>query len=73
MLQTRLELNRADRRCAADVETLTVPVRMPEDVTIGSNLLGDVVHVAVPFCHQGNLVLIAHNFAPCRSGISLLV
>ena len=72
MLQARLELNRADRRCAADVENVDRAGSDARGCHNHSNLLGDVVHIAVPFCHQGNLLLIAHNFAPGRSGMSLL-
>src|ERR1700687_757526 len=72
MLQARLELNRADRCCAADVENVGRAGSNARGCHNRSNLLGDVVHVAVPFGHQGNLLLITHKVELCRSGMSVL-
>ncbi len=67
-LQPRLELNGADRSCAPDVENIDCAGPDPGLGHHRSNLLSDVVHVTVPFCHDENLLLIAHRLipGPCR-------
>ena len=59
-LQPGLELNRADRRCAADVEDIDNSSFDTRGVHDAGHLLGDVLHVPVTFGTERNLLLIAH-------------
>jgi len=59
-LQPGLELNRTDRRGAADVEDIGNSSFDTRGVHDGGHLLGDVFHVPVTFSIQRNLVLKAH-------------
>src|SRR5438552_4910709 len=63
-LQPGLELNRTDRRCAADVEDIGNSSFDTRGVHDGGHLLGDVFHVPVTFGIQRNLVLKAHVCLP---------
>src|SRR5271167_153435 len=71
MLQARLELNCPDGSSAADVENVDRTGSDARGPHNRRNLLGEVVHVTVPCCLQGNLLLIVHNLEPCRWGVSL--
>jgi hypothetical protein len=59
MLQSWLELNRTDCRRAPDVENVDCPSLDSPCVHDRSHLLGEVMHVAVPFSGDRNLLLIA--------------
>ena len=64
VLQSRLELDRADRGSAPDVENVDCPRLDSRSVHDRSHLLGEVVHVAVPLGGDRNLSLIAHKLGP---------
>src|SRR5262249_13392464 len=59
-LKPKLELNRTDRRRAADVENVNGPGLDTRGTHDRCHSLGKVLHVAVTFGVEGNLLLIAH-------------
>ena len=66
MLQSWLELNRTDRRRTADVENVDCSRLDSRGVHDRSHLLSEVVHVAVAFSGDRNLLLIAHELGRPR-------
>src|SRR5205809_2865103 len=71
MLQSWLELNRTDRRRAPDIENVDCPRLDYRTVNDGGHLLSEVVHVAVLFSGDRNLLLIAHDWATGSQSVNI--
>src|ERR1700683_1273806 len=68
VLQSWLELNRTDGGRAPDVKNVDCPRSDSRGLHNRSQLLGEVVHVAVPCSGDRNLLLIAHELGrPSRN------
>ena len=67
MLQSRLELNGADRSSAADVENVDRASSDSGGSHDRRDLPGEIVHVSVAFCSDQDLMLIAHDLVPISS------
>ena len=63
VLQSRLELDRADGGRAADIENVDGTSSDSRGGHNGRDLLGKIVHGTGSFCHDGNLLLVAHGLA----------